>query len=201
MIAIQQAAPNKSGFPPVLISFMMSLFKPTAAIASTIKNLLRVFSGVKNPASTPNFSATVVINEAAIKYNMKNGKIFLILTELPSPPLFFAARVRINARTNVIGIIARVLVNFTVTALSSVWLPKIPHAVPRGSGCGNGRRVVYGGACKNPERFSACRVKSDELSENRKNECSKHIKKEDDRNRLCHFFISCVYYRCGCSDG
>ena len=29
-----------------------------------------------------------------------------------------------NASTNVIGIIANVLVSFTVTALSSVWLPR-----------------------------------------------------------------------------
>ena len=76
-MASQQAAPKNNGFPPVLTSFTMSLFNPTAAIAATIKNLLIVFSGLNIAPSTPNFSAIVVIKDAAIKYRIKNGNIFL----------------------------------------------------------------------------------------------------------------------------
>ena len=55
---------------------------------------------------------------------MKNGKIFFRSTALPAAPLFFAARVLMRASTNVIGMIASVRVNLTVTALSSVCVPK-----------------------------------------------------------------------------
>ena len=102
----------------------MSLFNPTAAIAATIKNLLIVFSGLNIAPSTPNFSAIVVIKDAAIKYRIKNGNIFLKSTDLPVPPFFFAVRVRISASTKVIGIIASVRVSFTVTALSNVRFPR-----------------------------------------------------------------------------
>ena len=54
---------------------------------------------------------------------MKNGKIFFKFTFFPSFPDCFARK---NANTNVIGIIANVLVSFTVTALSNVSVPK-PH--------------------------------------------------------------------------
>ena len=56
-----------------------------------------------------------------MKNRMKNGNTCLIETfPAPSP---FSRLVRISASTSVIGIIARVRVSFTVTALSSVWLP------------------------------------------------------------------------------
>ena len=66
----------------------------------------------------------MVITDARAKYRIKNGNIFEKLTFLP--PLFFSLFVRRNARTNVIGIIASVLVSFTVTALSNVAVPS-PH--------------------------------------------------------------------------
>ena len=65
----------------------------------------------------------VVIKDAPIKYKIKKGKIFFKSTFFPSFPDFF---VRMKARTKVIGIIAKVLVSFTVTALSSVSDPN-PH--------------------------------------------------------------------------
>lgn len=51
---------------------------------------------------------------------MNIGKIFLNSTFFPSA---LELRVRINARTSVIGMIASVLVSLTVTALSSVAEP------------------------------------------------------------------------------
>ena len=47
---------------------------------------------------------------------MKKGKIFFNETDDALPPFFFALFVRMKAKTRVIGMIARVLVNFTVTA-------------------------------------------------------------------------------------
>ena len=64
----------------------------------------------------------VVIMEAPMKYRIKNGKISLMLTLFPSAACPFF--VRINASTSVIGIIARVRVSFTVTALSRVAEPR-----------------------------------------------------------------------------
>ena len=54
---------------------------------------------------------------------MKNGKIFFKLTFCPE---VLSLRPLYKARTSVIGIIASVLVSFTVTALSSVAVPS-PH--------------------------------------------------------------------------
>ena len=61
----------------------------------------------------------VVMTEAATKYRMKNGKIFPSFTP---PPLSF--RVRQNANTKVMGIIARVRVSFTIVAASSTAVPE-----------------------------------------------------------------------------
>ena len=73
----QQQNPNASGLPPVLINLMILVFKPIAAIASTIKNLLSSFNGVNTSAETPAFTAIVVIKDAPIKYNIKIGNTFL----------------------------------------------------------------------------------------------------------------------------
>ena len=126
MIPIQQQNPIILGFPPVFISLTMSVFRPIAAIASTMKNLLSSLIGENTPALTPRDSAIVVMMEAATKYRIKNGKICFKLTFFPASPLFFSFWVRRKARTSVIGIIARVRVSFTVTAVSSVAEPS-PH--------------------------------------------------------------------------
>ena len=76
----QQQDPIKSGFPPVFTNVIISLLSPTAAIAITIRNLLSVFSGVNTDALIPNLSAIVVISDAAIKYKIKKGNMFLIFT-------------------------------------------------------------------------------------------------------------------------
>lgn len=47
VIPIQQQPPSKIGFPPDLISLIMLLFKPIAAMAIIIKNLLSSLSGLK----------------------------------------------------------------------------------------------------------------------------------------------------------
>lgn len=99
-------------------------------MASTIKNLLNSLIGLKTETLIPILTATVVIMDAAIKYKIKNGKMLLKLTFLLFS-LFFSFLVLINAKTSVIGMIANVLVNFTVTALSNVREPRfhIPSQV------------------------------------------------------------------------
>ncbi len=92
-----------------------------AAIAQTMKNLLNVFSGVKNAEGTPALMQMVVIRDANTNHKIKKGKIFLNSTLLPSPLFCFA---RTNANTSVIGMMAKVLVSFTVTALSKVADPR-----------------------------------------------------------------------------
>ncbi len=51
-IPIQQQRPMKIGFPPDLTSFTISVLRPIAAIAITIKNLLTCFISEKNPRIT-----------------------------------------------------------------------------------------------------------------------------------------------------
>ena len=51
IIDTQQEKPKNRGLPPFLISFTISVFKPMALIAMTIKNLLRSFRN-PNPDST-----------------------------------------------------------------------------------------------------------------------------------------------------
>lgn len=123
VIPIQQLAPIRIGLPPVFTNFTISVFNPMAAIAMTMKNLLNSLKGLKKDVGIPKFTATVVIMDAAIKYRIKKGKMLFIFTFLPSFP---DCLVRINANTKVIGIIASVLVSFTVTALSNVAVPS-PH--------------------------------------------------------------------------
>ena len=136
----QQQAPIKSGLPPVLTSLTISVLRPIAAIAMTMKNLLSSLSGANTAVSTPAAATAVVISEAAIKYSIKKGKIFFKLNFCascascepaaaqaahPAPPAFICPRrATISANISVIGMIASVLVSLTVTALSSVSLPK-----------------------------------------------------------------------------
>ena len=98
----------------------MFVFKPIAAIAITIKNLLKSLIGAVIVVGKLN---TVVIIDAKTKKRIKYGKIFLRFTLL----LFFSlSRVRLKARTRVIGMIASVLVSLTIVAWSNVLLPWIP---------------------------------------------------------------------------
>ena len=99
----------------------MLVFKPIAAIAITIKNLLNSLIGEVTTAGRLN---TVVITEASTKNKIKNGKIFLKSTLVPEE--LFSFFVRTNANTRVIGMIAKVRVNFTMVAASNVLLPCIP---------------------------------------------------------------------------
>lgn len=67
VMPIQQKKPRVKGFPPVLINLTILVFKPTAVIASTMKNLLNVFNGVNMSADTPTDVATVVMTDASTK--------------------------------------------------------------------------------------------------------------------------------------
>ena len=78
----QQLAPIRMGLPPVFTSFTMSVFRPMADIAITIKNLLSCLKGENTPEETPRLTATVVIRDAPIKYRIKKGKIFFNATFL-----------------------------------------------------------------------------------------------------------------------
>ena len=100
----------------------MLVFRPIAAIAMTIKNLLISFKGFVTAAGR---WKTVVTTEASKKNSTKKGKIFFRLTFAPSA-LCLSRRVRTNASTSVIGMIASVRVSLTIAAASSVLLPWIP---------------------------------------------------------------------------
>ena len=110
------------GFLPLRTSLTILVFRPMAAIAIIMKNLLKSLNGVKNSDGTPALTAMVVITEAATKNKMKKGKIFLKETFSEEFPSFFARR---KARKRVIGIMARVRVSLTVTALSKVACPRL----------------------------------------------------------------------------
>lgn len=120
VIPIQQQKPNANGFEPVFTSFTIFVFSPTALIARMIKNLLKDFSGAKNSTGTPKDEASVVIMDAMTKYRMNIGKTADSFTWLS---LDSDLRARTKANTSVMGMIANVRVNFTVTALSSVAEP------------------------------------------------------------------------------
>lgn len=51
-----------------------------AAIAITMKNLLRVFNGINTSFGMPADTHIVVMMEAATKKSIKNGKIFVMRT-------------------------------------------------------------------------------------------------------------------------
>ena len=85
------------------------------------EELAECLQRINTSADTPVEVAIVVITEAKNKVEMNIGKIFLNSTFFPSA---LELRVRINARTSVIGMIASVLVSLTVTALSSVAEPR-----------------------------------------------------------------------------
>ena len=118
VIPSQHDIPSKIGRPPLFTSFTISVLNPIAAIAIIIKNFDNSFSGLNIAAGTPIDVATVVMRLAPIKKRIKNGKTFL--KDTFSPLSFSAFLALINASARVIGIIANVLVNFTVTALSNV---------------------------------------------------------------------------------
>ena len=63
----QQQKPMMSGLPPVLTSLTMFVFRPTAHMAITIRNLLSVLSGVNTLADTPAPTQMVVTTDASRK--------------------------------------------------------------------------------------------------------------------------------------
>lgn len=120
VMPIQQHAPMAIGLPPFLTSLTMLVFSPIAAIAMMMKNLLSSLMGAKKEAGSPKWMAVVVMMDAPIKNRMKNGKTCFSAT-------FFSLSsflVRRNASRRVMGMMAKVLVSFTVTALSKVADPR-----------------------------------------------------------------------------
>ena len=84
---IQQHKPMKIGLPPVFTSLTMSVLKPIAAIAITMKNFDSVLMGAVTATGSAN---TVVMTLANTKNRIKNGKIFLMsnvpaAAPVPSP--------------------------------------------------------------------------------------------------------------------
>ena len=121
---IQQDAPSRIGLPPDFTSLTTLLFKPIAAIAIMMKNLDNSFSGTNTSALTPRLMHIVVIIAAMIKYRINIGNARFRLKFLVDLPSFAADFARIKDRTSVIGMIVRVRVSFTVTAVFSVSLPR-----------------------------------------------------------------------------
>ena len=120
-IPIQQQNPIKIGFPPVFTSLTIFVLNPIATIAITMKNLLKSFNGVVTLTGKEH---TVVTTDANTKNTMKNGKIFFSRkVPFASTPSRFAFHICRMARIKVIGMIASVLVSFTIVAVSNVLLP------------------------------------------------------------------------------
>ena len=116
-IAIQQQNPINIGLPPVLTSLTIFVFIPMAAIAITIKNLLSSLIGSVIVAGSEN---TVVTTAASRKKSINIGNALFKLNVFS--PLFSFLAVHI-ANTKVIGMIASVLVSFTIVAVSRVFAP------------------------------------------------------------------------------
>ena len=105
---IQQHNPIIIGFPPVLINFTRLVLSPIAPIAIVIKNLPHSVNGFVTLDGILN---TVLITAVNKKNNTNHGNIFVSLTDVLA---FFLERYK--ASTRVIGIIANVLVSFTIVA-------------------------------------------------------------------------------------
>ena len=67
VINTKHTPPKASGLAPDFNSFTISLLKPIADIAITMKNLDKSLKGLKNPISTPLARAIVVIKLARMK--------------------------------------------------------------------------------------------------------------------------------------
>ena len=67
----QQQRPTKMGFMPLFTSLTMLVFRPIAAIAMTIKNLLSVLNGTNTLAGTPAAVQTVLMTDASTKKRIK----------------------------------------------------------------------------------------------------------------------------------
>ncbi len=121
----------RMGLPPVRISLTKSVFRPMAAMARTMKNLLSSLMGAKTEAGIPAPMAMVVMTEAPDEVeNKKREDIFKAYGLSAGKIRLFLLPGRIKARHRVMGMMARVLVSFTVTALSG-WLPPDSTCCPR----------------------------------------------------------------------
>lgn len=73
-MATQQQNPIRMGLPPVFTSLTTLVFKPMAAMAIMMKNLLCCLKGLKKEASTPRETQKVVTTEASRKNKIKREK-------------------------------------------------------------------------------------------------------------------------------
>ena len=83
---IQQQNPVRIGLVPVLMSFIILVFRPMAAIAMIIRNLLSSFNGAVTPTGR---RKTVVTTDARMKNSTNIGKARFKLKEDPSVFLDF----------------------------------------------------------------------------------------------------------------
>ena len=79
MIAAQQPKPSAMDFPPFFTILTMSVFRPMAVMAMTMKNLLSVLSGTNTDALTPRVVQIVVIRLATMNHKINIGNARLKL--------------------------------------------------------------------------------------------------------------------------
>ena len=72
--AYPTAHADKIGLPPLFTSLTILVLRPMAAIAITMKNLLRVFNGINTSFGMPADTHMVVMMEAATKKYKKREK-------------------------------------------------------------------------------------------------------------------------------
>ena len=120
-MATQQQAPRAMGLPPLFTSLTMSVLRPMALMAMTMRNLESILSGAVMVAGS---AKTVVTTLARIKRPTKVGKARRRLKVFaPSPPALRSARICQMASTSVMGMMASVRVSLTMVAASSVLAP------------------------------------------------------------------------------
>ena len=123
VIPAQQQNPKVRGLPPVFMSLTMSVLRPMAAMARTMKNLLSSLRGENTDISIPCRYAYGSNNGSRYKIKYKEGK-YLLDAHVSGRIGFLCFSRPQKARMRVMGIIARVLVSLTVTAVSRVDDPK-----------------------------------------------------------------------------
>ena len=110
VIPIQQQAPKARGAPPVFTSLTISVLRPMAAMARTMKNLLRVLMGRRHWHPPQGTRPMVVIRLARDEVEDEKGEDG---AEFYLCPLSFCPRFACRkARTKTMGMMARVRVSF-----------------------------------------------------------------------------------------
>ena len=177
------------GFLPLRTSLTILVFRPMAAIAIIMKNLLKSLNGVKNSDGTPALTAMVVITEAATKNKMKKGEDFSERNFFGRISFFFCPEKGQKKSDRDNGQCAG---QFDGDCFVQSGVSKIVDGIPCGScGCDRGC-IIDCRSGKNSKGFPAGGGKSNERAKFREEEGGQNVKKENNGNGLSHLLIISV---------